>query len=98
MGIKEQDKAKLFKLFGSINTETVNKNGIGLGLVICQKIVAKFDGIIDFISEYQKGTTFFFTFEIDEFMEDFEMEDRINSNRNFSLPSMFSFLTGFDNS
>ena len=64
LGIKEEDKTKLFKLFGSIKTETVNKNGIGLGLVICQKIVAKFDGIIDFISEYQKGTTFFFTFEI----------------------------------
>jgi signal transduction histidine kinase len=34
-GIAEEDQDKLFKLFGFIqSTENVNKNGIGLGLVI----------------------------------------------------------------
>ena len=39
-------------------------NGIGLGLVICKLIVTKFNGEINFISEYGKGTTFYFTFEV----------------------------------
>ena len=42
-------------------------NGIGLGLVISKMIVSKFNGSIDFISKYGKGSTFFFTFEIYEF-------------------------------
>ena len=40
MGIKRADKSKLFKLFGFVQTtEDVNTRGIGLGLVISQKIV-----------------------------------------------------------
>ena len=39
-------------------------NGIGLGLVLSKMIVSKFNGIIDFFSEFGKGTTFYFTFEI----------------------------------
>ena len=37
LGIKDCDKDKLFKLFGSIKNEKkkINTNGIGLGLVIC---------------------------------------------------------------
>ncbi len=37
VGIAEKDQDKLFKLFGFIqSTENVNKNGIGLGLVISE--------------------------------------------------------------
>ena len=43
--------------------------GIGLGLVICKMLVHKFNGHIDFISKFQEGTTFYFTFEL------FKMED-----------------------
>jgi len=39
--------------------------GIGLGLVICRMIVKKFNGTINFISEYEKGSTFFFSFELE---------------------------------
>ena len=68
LGIKEGDKDKLFKLFGSIKNEKkkINTNGIGLGLVICKLITSKFGGDIDFTSEYKKGSTFFFTFEMDD--------------------------------
>jgi two-component system sensor histidine kinase CiaH len=54
IGIREQDKVKLFKMFGSIKDEDkkLNLNGIGLGLVICKLIVEKFDGCIDFISKF----------------------------------------------
>ena len=68
LGIKEQDKDKLFKLFGSIKNQKkkINTNGIGLGLVICKLIVSKFGGEIDFTSRYKKGSTFFFTFEMED--------------------------------
>ena len=53
IGIKEEDKNKLFTLFGSIKDEKrkINTKGIGLGLVICKMIVHKFGGDIDFVSE-----------------------------------------------
>jgi len=43
----------------------INTQGIGLGLVISKLIVKKFNGIIDFISKYKQGSTFFFTFELE---------------------------------
>jgi len=63
IGIKEKDQNKLFKLFGSIKDEKlkINTQGIGLGLVISKLIVERFNGKIDFISEYKKGSTFFFS-------------------------------------
>ena len=44
IGIKQEDKAKLFKLFGFIDSQNkqINKNGIGLGLVIANKIVHEY--------------------------------------------------------
>jgi K+-sensing histidine kinase KdpD len=57
----------LFKLFGSIKNakKGVNTEGIGLGLVISKMIVSKFNGVIDFITKHKKGSTFFFTFEVE---------------------------------
>ena len=67
IGIKEKNKNKLFKLFGSIRDQKkkVNTQGIGLGLLISKLIVEKFNGKIDFISYYKKGATFFFTFDLE---------------------------------
>jgi signal transduction histidine kinase len=46
IGIKEEDKGKIFKLFGLINDKnrSPNTQGIGLGLVISKLVVNKFDG------------------------------------------------------
>jgi len=76
IGIPWEDQDKLFKLFGFIkSTSEYNKNGIGLGLVIAEKIVSKFDGTIDFKSipypENNHGTTFVFTIKL-ETKESFE--------------------------
>jgi signal transduction histidine kinase len=67
LGIKEENKSKLFNLFTSFKDvdRQINTDGIGLGLVISKLIVQKFNGCIDFFSEYQKGSTFFFTFELE---------------------------------
>ena len=42
----------------------MNRNGIGLGLVISEKIVSMFDGYIDFHSVPDEGSTFIFTFKL----------------------------------
>ena len=34
--------------------------------MVSRLIVSKFNGKIDFISKFRKGSTFFFTFEIEE--------------------------------
>lgn len=56
-------------MYGAIKdtSKGVNVHGIGLGLVICKKIVEKFEGQINFFSKFNKGTTFFFTFKLWEF-------------------------------
>jgi signal transduction histidine kinase len=63
IGIKKKNQDKIFKMFGSIKDEKkkINTNGIGLGLVISKLIVNKFGGIIDFVSKYHRGSTFFYT-------------------------------------
>ena len=45
VGIKKEDRVKLFKLFGKVSsTRNMNTGGIGLGLVISEQIVKCFDG------------------------------------------------------
>ena len=39
--------------------------GLGLDLVISKMIVNEFDGSIDLISQYTKGTCFYFTFKLE---------------------------------
>ena len=81
-GIKIKNQDKLFKLFGSFERRGINTNGIGLGLVISKMIVTKFNGYIDFVSKYKKGSTFFYTFETQEHSEEFAQ----SIMRAFSLP------------
>jgi len=56
------------------DTEQMNTNGIGLGLVISENIVSQFDGIIDFDSIPDVGSTFTFTFKLKD-NEDNASED-----------------------
>jgi K+-sensing histidine kinase KdpD len=53
IGIALGNQEKLFKLFGFVDdNQQMNTSGIGLGLMISKLIVEKYDGQIDFESEY----------------------------------------------
>jgi len=69
IGINENDKHKVFEEF-----YTNKKNGTGLGLNVCKKLLEEMNAELSFESEYQKGTTFFITFNSIE----------VNKNDNFS--------------
>jgi signal transduction histidine kinase len=57
IGMKEENKAKLFKPF-SKNSFNENHFGSGLGLFISKEIVTKLEGQIECISEDQEGSIF----------------------------------------
>ncbi|MCE5341901.1 MAG: PAS domain S-box protein [Planctomycetaceae bacterium] len=62
-GIKQEDMSKLFKEFEQLPTKDNFRKtgGTGLGLVISKKIIESHGGKIWAESEYEKGTTFYFT-------------------------------------
>ncbi len=62
MGIKDEDKEKLFKSFQRLD-EKRNRSieGTGLGLHITHKLLEMMEGSIEFESEYGKGSTFVIT-------------------------------------
>ena len=65
VGIKEEDKHKLFHLFGFIEeTEVVNTHGIGMDLTILEKIVHVLEGKIMFNSTFGVGSKFTFTMKL----------------------------------
>ena len=65
-GIRSQDISKLFNLFGKLmKTAQMNKEGIGMGLVICQNLVKLNGGTIGVYSAGEdKGSTFTFTMKM----------------------------------
>jgi K+-sensing histidine kinase KdpD len=68
-GIDKVNHSKLFKVFGVVRdvARGTNVRGVGLGLAISKMIVTKMDGHIDFFSDREKGSTFFFTFKVKDF-------------------------------
>ena len=67
IGIREQDKIKLFQKFGKLQQENnnVNRYGVGLGLAIVQELVAAMNNDDKeekawFESEFEKGSVFSF--------------------------------------
>lgn len=62
IGIKEEDKQKLFHAFEQIDSKRNRAvQGTGLGLAISKELVALMGGKLDFTSTYGKGTEFTFT-------------------------------------
>ena len=65
IGIKDEDQAKLFKLFGMASgNRGINPNGCGIGLTVCQKFIESLGGSISLESEFEKGTKISFKLPI----------------------------------
>lgn len=63
VGLSIRDQKRLFGAFTQTDTSATRKfGGIGLGLVICKKLVEYMDGEIGLESQLGKGSTFWFTF------------------------------------
>ena len=78
IGIKEENKTKLFKLFGFVSDSAhMNTSGIGLGLVISSQIVEQFEGSIKFESKFGKGSTFSFKVKLGQASEVEAEEDAL---------------------
>ena len=61
IGIEANKLTSLFKAFGKLDDKVgLNKNGVGLGLMISKDIVEATGGQIKIESEYGVGTTFKF--------------------------------------
>ena len=64
VGIKEEDKGKLFAFFGKLDgQQALNPQGAGLGLYICKKLTEAMKGSIKLESEHLKGTTISFSIQ-----------------------------------
>ncbi|MGB5942653.1 MAG: chemotaxis protein CheB [Leeuwenhoekiella sp.] len=63
IGIREEDAAQIFEIFGRVPTEE-KYEGTGVGLAHCQKIVRLHDGRIWVNSELGLGSTFYFKLKI----------------------------------
>ncbi len=60
IGIKNEDKKKLFSSFQQVDSKrNRNVEGTGLGLAITRQLLDLMGGSIRFDSEYNKGTTFY---------------------------------------
>jgi signal transduction histidine kinase/DNA-binding response OmpR family regulator len=68
IGIKETDIEKLFKSFSQIDSSTTKQYaGTGLGLAISAGFCKLLQGGISLISEWNKGSTFYFVIPIQEY-------------------------------
>ena len=62
MGIPDNRKDRLFKVFSQVDESTTRKHGgTGLGLAISKQLAGLMGGEADFSSEYGKGSAFWFT-------------------------------------
>jgi two-component system sensor histidine kinase VicK len=62
IGVKPKDSAHLFDRFYRVeNKQTASIAGFGIGLYICKEIIERHGGKIWLESEYETGSTFFFS-------------------------------------
>jgi signal transduction histidine kinase len=65
VGISPEDQGRLFELFERLERGT-RSEGLGLGLVVCKRLVSAQGGQIWVESEPGKGSTFFFTLPVNK--------------------------------
>lgn len=69
IGISKENQKKLFKKFYQVDASATREHGgSGLGLAICKGIVRSMNGLIGVDSELGKGSTFYFSLPIYNFV------------------------------
>ena len=63
-GIPHEDQEKLFMPFERLHETQVTKGGLGLGLLVCRRLIEAHGGKIWVESEPGKGSTFWFTLSL----------------------------------
>ena len=58
VGIKDENKSKLFSEFKQLEPNRKHGDGTGLGLYLCKKLAELINGTIEFESQYGKGSRF----------------------------------------
>lgn len=71
-GVKPEDLNKLFKSFSQLSNGKGATGGTGLGLAISKKIIDAHRGQIGVISDYGRGSTFFFTLPLEQIPGDID--------------------------
>ena len=66
IGVSAKDQKKLFEPFQRLESTAIFAKGLGLGLVVCKRLVEAHGGKIWIKSEVGEGTTFFFTLPLTE--------------------------------
>jgi len=61
IGIADEDKERIFKLFEKLNKKRKDRESMGIGLALVKRLVEKLGGEISVVSELSKGATFIFT-------------------------------------
>ena len=64
VGISEEDRQRIFGVFEQLNNASSHRQGSGLGLSICNRLIHMMDSEIQLESEMGKGSTFSFVLEL----------------------------------
>lgn len=86
LGIKEENKTKIFKRFEQINKSS--KIGYGLGLTISNELIRLLNGELWFNSKYGEGSTFYFKLPYSELSLDKTSKFNDNSDNSDNIDNI----------